>query len=118
MSKSSEEERIRRLRDAQIAARDPGPSKIRHYDWSQHAKRQKAIQKSRRKPLLIALWSLLPGRWKGLIFGLLFGLIPLVGGLAFLTGDWQLIGVLGMLVCGVVGFVIGVVLNPDFTMPG
>lgn len=110
MSKS-EQDRYERLREAQIRARDPGPSKIRHYDWDKHAKRQKTIKKSHQKPLIVDLFDVLPSRWKGALIGLVLGIIPLIAAQLLLTGEWVVLGALGMLMLGVIGFVIGAVLN-------
>ena len=107
MSSNKERERIQRLRDAQINQRNPGESKIRGYDWSAHAKRGQQIKKKTQKPLLADLYAVLPSRWKGALAGFAVGLVPLLAGQIFLEGDWKLLGLVGMLVCLIVGFVIG-----------
>ncbi len=107
MSSNKERERIQRLRDAQINQRNPGESKIRGYDWAAHAKRGQQIKKKTQKPLLVDLYQVLPSRWKGALVGFAVGLVPLLAGQIFLEGDWKLLGLVGMLVCLIVGFVIG-----------
>jgi hypothetical protein len=109
----AERERARRILEQQLKARDPGVSKIKGYDWDKHAKRSKQIQKSRQKPLLVDLYDVLPRRWKGALWGGIVGLLPLIAGLIFLTGHWQVLGLLGLMICGVVGFVIGKVTQDE-----
>ncbi|MBZ0279048.1 MAG: hypothetical protein K8I60_23080 [Anaerolineae bacterium] len=106
-NKERERQRIQRIRDAQLNQRNPGDSKIPGYDWSAHARRGKEIKKKTEKPLPVELYQLLPSRWKGALSGFLVGLIPLIAGQIFLEGDWKLLGLVGMLVCLIVGFVIG-----------
>jgi hypothetical protein len=107
MPAESEEERIRRLRDAQIRARDPGPSKIKGYDWSAHARRGAQIKKKRQRTLLVDLFDALPARWKGVAGGFVFGLIFMVAAQVFLTGEWRLLGLVGLLISMVVGYIVG-----------
>jgi hypothetical protein len=107
MSSNKERERIQRLHDAQINQRNPGESKIRGYDWSAHARRGQEIRKKTRKPLPVEIFEVLPSRWKGALAGFLVGLLPLIAGQIFLEGDWKILGVLGTLVCLVVGFIVG-----------
>lgn len=109
----AERARAQRILDQQLKARDPGVSKIKGYDWSKHAKRSQQVYKSRQKPLLVDLFDILPRRWKGALVGVAIGLLPLVAGLVFLSGEWQILGLLGLLICGVVGFVIGRVTQDD-----
>lgn len=109
----AESERARRILEKQLQARDPGVSKIRGYDWSKHVEHSKKIQKSRQKPLLVDLYDVLPRRWKGALWGVIVGLLPLIAGLIFLTGPWQALGLLGLMICGVVGFVIGKVTQDE-----
>lgn len=109
----AERARAQRILEQQLKARDPGPSKIKGYDWSKHAKRSQQVYKSRQKPLLVDLFDILPPRWKGAAVGLAIGLAPLIAGLVFLSGEWRIIGLLGLVICGVVGFVIGKVTQDD-----
>jgi hypothetical protein len=106
-------ERARKIRDAQLSARDPGVSKIKGYDWSQHAKRGTTIHKSRQKPLLADLFDILPPRWKGAVIGIAIGLIPLVAARIWLTGEWVILGLVGLLVCTIIGFVVGAATQTD-----
>lgn len=113
-----ERERLQRLKEAQIKARDPGPSKIRNYDWQRHAERGKQIkarQKAQQKPLLIDLYLLLPHRYRGALIGIAIGLVPAIIGALLLTGDWVLLAVIPPIVCGILGFALGIALDADKT---
>lgn len=105
--KVDDAERARRIRDSQLSQRDPGVSKIKGYDWSKHAQRGKQIQKSRQKPLLADLFDLLPPRWKGAVVGIGVGLVPLIAAQIFLRGEWVILGLVGLLLCVIIGFVVG-----------
>lgn len=63
-----ERERIAKLRNQQINSRDPGPSKIRHYDWSKQ-------KKQKTKPILVEIFEVVPTRWRGLVLGVIGGLL-------------------------------------------
>jgi hypothetical protein len=103
----SERDRAQRILDQQLRARDPGVSKIKGYDWSQHATRSKQVHKSRQKPLFVEIFEVLPRRWKGAGVGLLLSLIPLLAALIFIAPPWQILGLLPPLLFGIVGYVIG-----------
>jgi hypothetical protein len=104
---ADERERAQRIRDSQLSARNPGVSKIKGYDWSKHDKRSQQIRSKRQKPVLIDLFDLLPPRWKGAIVGMGVGLLPLLAAQIFLIGDWKILGIVGLLVCLIIGFVVG-----------
>jgi hypothetical protein len=112
-----EREQWQRIRDEQIRARDPGKSKIPGYDWRRHAERGREIttirQKEAQKPLLIAIYQALPGRLQAALIGLVVGAIPAVAGLFFLSGDWQMLSIIPPLVLAGVGYLIGMMLEPD-----
>lgn len=97
-----ERERLRRLQENQIKARDPGPSKIRHYDWSKH---RKPVLKS--EPLLVETWHMLPSRGRGAVIGLLIGLLLGVLLRLLLPPQVALLAIVPLLVCGIVGWVLG-----------
>jgi hypothetical protein len=112
----NERERLQRLRDAQVKARDPGPSKIRNYDWQKHAARGRAIQakrKAQEKPFLIELYTLLPKRYQSAVIGVVIGLIPAIIGRLVLSGDWVLLAIVPLIVFGIIGYGIGSSLEPD-----
>ena len=115
-SDKNERERLQRLRDSQITSRDPGPSKIRGYDWQQHAQRGqqiKASRKAKQKPLLIDLFLLLPHRWRGAIIGILLGAIPAAAGYLLLSDDMVMLAIIPPIVAGVIGYVSGLVIEPE-----
>ena len=98
-----ERQRLQRLRDQQIRARDPGPSKIPHYDWVHQRARPR---RSLRREILDAV----PTRFRGLVFGLLFGI-----GIAILIGLFapalDVLGVLAIPISMIVGWVLGAVIQ-------
>ena len=115
-SDKSERERLQHLRDAQISSRDPGPSKIRGYDWQQHARRGQQIRASRKvqqKPLLIELFLILPQRWRGAVIGTLVGAIPAVLARLLLSEEMVLLAVVPLILFGVIGYGSGLVLEPE-----
>lgn len=98
------EERLKRLRDAQIASRDPGNSKIRHYDWGKHA----AKPQPKKRFFLLNEWYYLPTRIKGSLLGMLFGvLLAFILRLTVLNSDTELLMIVPILICFIVGFVLG-----------
>lgn len=113
----SERERLQRLRDQQIKARDPGDSMIPGYDWKRHAEHgRKIVAKQRRqarKPFLLALYEVMPGRAQGAVFGFLVLAIPSVAGLLFVHGEWQMLLIIPPLIGAGMGYLIGMMLEPD-----
>lgn len=105
-----ERQRVARLRQQQVSARDPGPSKIRGYDWGQHAKKGSQLRKNQ-KPFLVEFVRIIPTRWKGVILGLLLSLIAVVAILALTPPELNLLAVVPPLLFGMSGYVLGVVLQ-------
>jgi VIT1/CCC1 family predicted Fe2+/Mn2+ transporter len=105
---NEEQERLRaqRIREGQIKARDPGPSKIRHYDWSKHKKPPK-----KQEPLLVETWHLLPSRFRGVAIGVLVGLVFAVILKLVLPANLALLAILPILICGMMGWVLGKLLE-------
>jgi len=102
-----ERQRASRLLKKQINSRDPGPSKIRGYDWGKAAERGKVIKKNNQKPLLVELFDVFPARWKGVMIGLLLAIIPTIV-ITMMTQDiWRVMALLPPLVFGIGGFVVG-----------
>jgi hypothetical protein len=101
-----ERERARRIREGQIRARDPGPSKIRHYDWSKHKKPPK-----KGEPLLVETFHLLPNRYRGAAVGVLIGLILGILLKLLLPAQLALLALLPIIICGIVGWVLGKLLE-------
>ncbi|MBL8130722.1 MAG: hypothetical protein JNL42_02595 [Anaerolineae bacterium] len=109
-AEEQERQRIARLRQQQVSARDPGPSKIRGYDWSVHAAKGRQMRKNR-KPFLIELVEILPGRWKGVLLGLIVSLLPTLAIAAAAPPEMALLALLPPLLFGIGGYVIGIVLQ-------
>lgn len=105
-NEEQERERARRVLEGQIKARDPGPSKITHYDWSKHKKPPK-----KQEPLLVETYHLLPTRFRGVAIGLLIGLILAIFLKLLLPAQLALLAILPLLICGIVGWVLGKLLE-------
>jgi hypothetical protein len=102
-----ERQRVARLRQQQIGARDPGPSKIRGYDWGKAAQRTKAIQKKKQRPFIAELFDVFPTRWKGVIYGLLLSIVPTLVIIAMTQDVWRVLALLPPLIFGIGGWVLG-----------
>jgi hypothetical protein len=111
MSRDADKERARRIRQAQIANRDPGDSKIRGYDWDRHyqKKRKDDRQKKRaaERPLVVVLWDSLPTRWRGFAYGLLVGTIIGIIVIFILPSEWRPLIVVPQGLGMILGLVIG-----------
>lgn len=112
-----EKERLRQIRQQQMHARDPGDSKIKGYDWSTHNKKAKRIAAQKRKQqqrfILFEIWDILPGRWKGVAYGLLFGGVIAAILLLFLPAEWRGLVLLPLLICAIGGMVLGKTMEDD-----
>lgn len=104
-----ERKRIEDIQRKQIASRDPGPSKIRGYDWSKHtAKAQRIAKKKQDTPLLVELFDILPNRWRGMMMGLAFmGVVSAFLWFVVLNDDWKFLVLLPLMIGGIVGYILG-----------
>ncbi|MBK8025073.1 MAG: hypothetical protein IPK19_27620 [Chloroflexi bacterium] len=89
-----ERQRIASLRQQQIRQRAPKSSS---------AARGRAVQ-AKQRPLLIAVFALLPGRWKGILAGAVVGTILSFFVSIQLTGDQRLLAILPLLGLIVAGY--------------
>ncbi len=105
-NEEQERRRAEQIRESQIRARDPGPSKITHYDWSKHKKPPR-----KQEPLLVETYHLLPTRYRGLAIGALIGLILGIILKLVLPAQLGLLAILPILVCGIMGWVLGKLLE-------
>ena len=108
-NQQNDKDRIRRIRESQLAARDPGSSKIPGYDWAKHA----AKPKPKPKPLLLDLWDILPSRWKGAFYGVILGAILGVILLFVLPGELRVLALIPVLIAGIIGMVLGRIFQDD-----
>ena len=102
-SQQEEKERIRRIRERQIQARDPRAG---------YKKTQRAVTKRGRKSYKrITLWEMftdIPKKWKGLIIGIMIGafisvLLPMLW-----SSEWAfLIGVATIPILAILGLALG-----------
>lgn len=120
MSHDPEKERARRLKQSQVSMRSPGESKIRGYDWSKHDKKAKRVAAEKKKhaqrPLLIQIWEVLPGRWRGAVYGLIFGALCDIPLLLMLSSEWRGLALIPPLICGIVGMVVGKTMQQEYNL--
>lgn len=99
-----EKERLKKIREAQIKARDPGSSKICNYDWGKHAQ----LAERKQKMTLRTLFLDLPGRWQGAMAGFFFGTgLAIFMNILFLTDTTRLLVFIPMIISMIIGFVVG-----------
>jgi hypothetical protein len=96
-----ERERARRIRDAQIEQRDPGP-RIKDVNWTREGQ-----PKRKPEPLLVSMFNVLPGRYQGALIGLVLGLLLVIVAVLVLPSDLKILGLAGLLICCVLGFAVG-----------
>ncbi len=101
-SEERERRRAQQIRESQIRSRDPGPSKIPHYDWSKHNKPAR-----KQEPFLTELLNILPPRGRGAVVGVLIGVLPAVLIKLLLPAELAILALLILVICGVVGWVLG-----------
>lgn len=110
-------ERLRQIKQQQVNARNPGESKIRGYDWGKHDHKAQRIAVQKRKKqqrfILFEIWEILPGRWKGVVYGVLFGAVMSIPLLFVLPSNWHFMVLLPLLICGIVGMILGKTLQDD-----
>lgn len=105
---AEEKRRVEALINQQIEGRHPGDSKIRHYDWQKHAARPQP----KKVPFYIEWYTVMGRRFQGALMGLLLGLCVTVLLVAYvLPPAWSLLGILPILTFGIVGWVLGAVLQ-------
>jgi hypothetical protein len=100
---NQEQERLKRLRDRQIADRDPS---VKGREFS----RQSVVRERRAyKPLTLkGIWSDIPHIWKGAFYGLLIGLAAMFVLTYLWDSIWVFIGsIVFTLVSILFGFLIG-----------
>ena len=99
----SEQERLRKLRQRQLADRDP-LVKQRQFQQSSAQRAHRA-----RKPVTLAsIWQEIPGTWKGFFYGILLGTLLLIILPMIWVSPWAVpAGILSILVFGIFGVVIG-----------
>lgn len=96
-----EKEKLKRIREAQIRARDPGSSKIRNYDWAKHAE----LAGRKQRVTLKSLFLDLPTRWKGTLIGLCFGAgIAMFMSALLLTDSTRVLAIIPIFILAIVGF--------------
>jgi len=99
----SEQERLRRIRQQQLSARDPGRKqrKVQQTITHKHRRRTQSFSFGQ-------MWAEVPYRWKGAFFGFIFGVIAIFVLPLVMDPDWATKVGFGMLFfMGLMGFMIG-----------
>jgi hypothetical protein len=103
MTNSNEQERLRRLRAQQLAARDP-LAKERKVSHKVATRRKKTVKPTTVKDLRKSLEH----KWRGMVAGAIFGFFVFVG-VAYFFPDpiYQFAGFMAIFVFALIGFVVG-----------
>ena len=111
MSRNAEKERARRIRQAQIADRDPGDSKIKGYNWDRHYHKKREVDKQKKQAaerlLVFVLWESLPTRWRGFAYGLVVGTIIGIIVVLIVPPEWRPLIVVPQGLGMILGLIIG-----------
>jgi VIT1/CCC1 family predicted Fe2+/Mn2+ transporter len=99
----SEVERLKRLRESQLSARDPHKKQLKL--------QQTVTRKYRRatEPFSLGrLWAQIPSIWKGILFGMSFGVIVILVLPVFMESTKAAaVGIIVLVVASVMGFLVG-----------
>jgi hypothetical protein len=100
---SPEQDRLKRLRDRQLAARDPQAKRNKLYKGIA-ARHRRAAQ-----PFSIGrMWSEIPHRWRGVLYGLLLGTAAFIAVPIFWHSPWAApCSGVSIPALGVLGFLLG-----------
>lgn len=103
MADKSDLERLRRIRQQQLAARDPGRKqrKLQQTITHKHRRRTQSFSFGR-------MWTEVPSRWKGALFGFIFGVIAIFVLPLVMDPKWAtLTGFVLLFFLGLMGFLVG-----------
>jgi hypothetical protein len=103
-SNRDEQNRSQKIQDDQISARNRPTSSKRA--GSKYTQRIEEKKNENQKPLIVEFFNVLPRAWKGLVIGVIVGLIPLIA-VIVLRPDWNFIGLMMLVLCAAFGFLIG-----------
>jgi VIT1/CCC1 family predicted Fe2+/Mn2+ transporter len=101
--RNDEVERLKRIRDQQLRARDPQKKqrKLQHNISSRYRSSQESFSFKK-------LWTGVPQKWRGIILGSFFGVIVLVALPTFIASDLAaLVGIAVFFFLMVMGYMIG-----------
>jgi VIT1/CCC1 family predicted Fe2+/Mn2+ transporter len=99
----SELERLRRIRQQQLAARDPSKKQNKVQQTITHKHRSHAQSFS-----IGTMWAEVPNRWKGAIFGSIFGVITIFVLPLVTDAEWATtVGFVLLFFIALMGFLVG-----------
>lgn len=102
-------ERLKRIQEAQIKARDPGSSIIRNYDWAKHAK---LGSRHKQRSYVADFFLSMLYRWRGLLMGFCFGAgIGFLLNALLLNEETRLLALVPVLITSIIGYVVGRVME-------
>ncbi len=105
-SSNDEVERLKRLRDRQLAARDP---------HNKQRKIQRTVTRkyrARKRVTFKELFGDIPHKWRGILYGFLGGLIAWIVLAVVFQEEWvDYVGILLIVVLTLFGFIFGVALD-------
>lgn len=98
-----EQERLRQLRERQLADRDP------HVKQRQFQRTSAQRARRARKPVtLVGMWREIPNTWKGFFYGVLLGTLLLIVLPMFWVSTWAIVTAIAAIVFfGIFGVVLG-----------
>jgi hypothetical protein len=103
MSENPEVERLKRLRDRQLQARDPSV-KDRKLQRTISTKHKRAA----RPFSLRVMWAEIPHRWKGLLYGVILGILLILIVPELWQSVWALpAAIIGLTFTVIMGFLLG-----------
>jgi hypothetical protein len=101
-NRDKELERLQRIRNQQLQARDPLKKERKKQDHITHQ------FKSREKYTVSQGMKEVKHKWKGLMIGLIVGLAIWIGLAAFVQTSWvDLAGIIAIVICPLLGFILG-----------
>jgi VIT1/CCC1 family predicted Fe2+/Mn2+ transporter len=103
MADKSDLERLRRIRQQQLAARDPRKKQDKLQKTISHKHRSHSQSFS-----IGTMWAEVPNRWKGAFFGCIFGVIAIFVLPLVTDAEWATtVGFVLLFFLGVMGFLVG-----------
>ena len=98
-----ERERLKRLRDRQLQARDP-----RSIDRKTHRVVSQRRGRRQKRVTIVEMYTDVPAQWRGLFLGVLVGAVVSIVLPLLFEGTWpELVGLASLLVLAILGFGIG-----------
>lgn len=109
MPNNSEEQK---MRDDRLSDRNrPSSLSKKNASTKQQVRRVEEIKNKNQKPLVVEFFNVLPRAWKGVVIGIIVGLIPLIATLV-LRPEWNILGLVLLVSLALIGFAVGKMTQP------